>query len=730
MKKKMILLSTILLSLGAFAACSNHSNSNNTGVVENYYTIDTSKIKTEILIGSTLEIKPEIYNLGDPCEVNYELQVTLDGEDVTESVYNPQTKIFTPQMIGDYDFLFTVLGDDGKPYTTAKGATFTKKITISVVIMSFEPVDNDGVDVSISQNGVITFGDSYSANGTIAVDSGQYRVTGVSFTGSYSITYEIKNFKRAPDYGDPSLYFGWNRQLTENNDDSIKVSADGRMATWIWGEPNLGVNKEQGWTMNDLKWWDAPGSVGSLNGDHEITFERYVNDELKKAVYGIKFDDQPYTYLDIGSAYTDYLKSVWVESVNCSCSISVKSFQENLIDKTAPTISFDAGEFEHYVDDEINLRAFTTINDNSDYKSVLVPHITVFDQNNIEQYVDEKGKFIPYATGVYKVVATTHDLAYNSASCEGNIEVKEAPDSNVVSFNDTSNVALPNMGIMLYATAEEYDVTYTVKQGNNDVTDDTIFTWKSEDETISRTYFKADAGDYILTATANDASHSSRNMTIEVNSNKTNIYGRQVFGTNYANRMVVGKDSETLFVNASADEGQSAKIGKDIPMAHDWTIEFDVTDMKFVNQGKLFLTKATQNNTNDWVGWEDIALGGKPGNDLWGFEADIIGSGWNTYQWRSNWQNPTTEFMPDPTNPTIGCGRGAGAYSQYGTGTHTYKIQCITDTDGNVTYNYYIDNQIEVVHHTADAHDWANGMDSYQLSAQYFNGLVHNVTIK
>ncbi len=337
--------------------------------------------------------------------------------------------------------------------------------------------------------------------------------------------------------------------------------------------------------------------------------------------------------------------------------------------------------------------------------------------------------FKPTEIGTY-IVTFTQVRGDESPCSEDNIGVAEVVVEHLIEFYGTSEVALPNMGIMLYANAHDENFAYSITKDDVDVTASTIFTWTSADSSVSRTYFKADAGDYVLTVTADDEDSTTRSMNITVADDKTNIYGRDVNGTNYANRIVMGKDSETLFINAVANEEQSAKLGKNIPMTHDWTIEFDITDMKYVAQGQFDITKATENASDGWMGWEDIALGGKPGNDLWGFEADIIGSGWNTYQWRSNWQNTTTEFMPDPTDHSIGCGRGAGAYSQYGTGTHTYKIQCVTDTDGNVTYNYYIDNQIEAVHHTADAHDWGNGMDFYQLSARNFNGLVHNFSIK
>lgn len=72
--------------------------------------------------------------------------------------------------------------------------------------------------------------------------------------------------------------------------------------------------------------------------------------------------------------------------------------------------------------------------------------------------------------------------------------------------------------------------------------------------------------------------------------------------------------------------------------------------------------------------------------------------------------------MPDPNDHTKGCGREASSYDQYGVGTHHYKITCSMDNNGKVTYTYYIDNEIEVIHHTSEEHDNANGVDFIQFS--------------
>lgn len=141
------------------------------------------------------------------------------------------------------------------------------------------------------------------------------------------------------------------------------------------------------------------------------------------------------------------------------------------------------------------------------------------------------------------------------------------------------------------------------------------------------------------------------------------------------------------------------------------------------------MTKNTLKEDGTGIGWEDLTVGGKPNNDLWGYESSVVGTGWVTYQWRSNWQDKTTEFMPDPLDPTKGCGRPASEYAQYGTGTHSYKIHAVLEEDGSVTYNYFIDGQPEVVHHTADAHDGGAGLDFFQFSGEHFNGIVTDLRV-
>lgn len=738
MKKKLsfVLLSS-LLSLGVFSlpACNNKSKP-----VADYYQIDTSSVMTEMLVDFEMKIDPKFTNLGEPVDVNYSIQITLNDNDVTETTYNKETKMFHPTIVGEYRVLITVLNASGGVLNDENGNPFSKTIIINVVRQSFEAIDSEGPDVTVNDDGVLTFGEYYSTNQGHKADSGQYRVTGISFTGSYSITYKIENAVADPKAGDPALYFGWIKDWQTSNDDSMKVGIGGNLSAWIWGTngdlADLSSNRSHGWSKGG--WWDAPGSMGSLTGTaHYLTFERYVNKDLKKAVYGMQFDNEPFTYLDVGDAYSDLLKTVWVESINISCSISVTEFK-TIDDVASPTLNLNLRGREFEVGDSVNLKTIATVEDDSPYASLFIPTFRVFDKDNKELAVDN-GVFIPMVGGQYKVVGEVKDLKNNTSSAEGTLTVAEVdPTKTAINLENVSPVAIPNSGIILYPRAikqgaevgiSSYRVTNSSGQ---DVTSTTIKQYKSKDESVVRDYFIAPAGKYVLTAIAEDGTEKVKD--IDVNSANTVVYDFTYYdlGTlNYNNLFAVGIN-EVLYFNNTSSTGQCVKLGKETSARRltNWTIEFDVTDMSWAGQGKVIVTKNTFDSEGKMLGWEDLAIGGKP-NEFWGFECQLAGMSWVSYQWRSNWEAPiTTEFMPDPDDHTKGCGRAASAYLQYLNGTHNFKMTCVMDEETKIcTYKYYIDDKIEAIHVAPAKHNDGNLMNFYQLSAERFNGLVSNFKV-
>ncbi len=740
MNKKSILVSLALLftTTSLLVGC----DKNNSSGVENYYVINTSDIRSEMLVNHEMILEPSFTNLGEHASPKYQVEIKLDNEDVTSNVYNETTRTFAPKKVGSYKVTFTILDTNGEVYKTKDGSSFSKTVIIDVVVQSFVAINSDGKDVSISEDGEITFGSSYSKGGANKVDSGQYKVTGVTFEGSYSITYDLKNVKYDSVYSDPALYFGWVKDLNENNDDSIKLSSrNGTIATWVWGTngdaADLSINKNHGWFKN--VWWNAPGSVTNGNyieGDHSITFERFVNEEKNTAIYGIVFDGVPFTYLNVGDAYTDLLRNVWVESVNTACTIAVKEYKQ-IDDNLAPTISLDYDR-DYYVGDTINLNSGVKVDDNSIYKSILTPTYKVYDSKG-EEVATEGSSFTPLEEGTYKIEASVNDLKMNEAKEETIIVVKEVDnDKTIIDVSDTSSIAMPNSGIVLYYSArkDNQDVELSsikAYKDNIEVTGTTIFEYNSESNSAMKyKYFKAPIGNYTLEFTSSDGVVKTKD--ISVSKSNTVVYDFEYFDTNtlvYEDKFIVGKNT-IIYLNNN-NSGQTVKLAPKISKIYNWTISFDITDLSYSAQGKLFITKSTLNVEGNFIAWEDLAVGGsvKDGNqDLWGYEASVHGTGWVTYQWRSNWQEKTDEFMPDPSDPSKGCGRGADEYSQYAIGTHSYKISCEMDDNGKVTYLYYIDNELEVVHHTSSSHDYANGLDFIQFSSDNMNGIVSNICVQ
>lgn len=734
---KKIIIGLALTCLFPLASCGETSS-----IVESYYVIDTSNIRSEMLVNTTIVLNPKFTDLGESVTPQYDVKISLDNNDVTEQTYNKQTKKFAPTQVGSYSVKFVVLNDEGDIYQTSEGTVFEKTINIDVVVQSFAPRDSAGNDVSVSNDGVITFGESYSTSGTKKT-SNQYKVTGVTFSGSYSITYELSNIKNDPTYPDSSLYFGWVKDWKENNDDSIKLSTmNGSMAAWIWGKDgdlaDLSVNKNQGWSKGG--WYDAPGSVSSgsqVTGNHEITFERYLNNEKDSCIFGIKYDNSPFTYLNVGNAYSDLLTNVWVESNNTSGSIKVKEYKE-ISDKAAPTLNLEYAN-DYYVGDSINLKNGAKITDDSAYASILVPSFKVYDEKNNECEV-KNGIFTPDAVGKYKIVASVNDLAMNEASQETFIDIKKANENETnIDVSKTSAVSMDESGIILYATAKKNNQDIKIKsikaydENKKDVTSTTIFKYTSKDGSLSYDYFKATEGNYNIVFEAEDG--TTKNKEINVSNKNTSVYGFTYYDLStliYRNKFIVG-DGTIIYLDNTKDDKQTVKLGMSFKCKYNWTFEYDVTDIKYTAQGKFFITKNTINQEGTSVGWEDLAIGGNVkangDPDLWGYECNVLGTGWTSYQWRSVWQNPTTEFMPDPNDHTKGCGREASSYDQYGVGTHHYKITCSMDNNGKVTYTYYIDNEIEVIHHTSEEHDNANGVDFIQFSGEHFNGIVSNIKI-
>ena len=175
--KTIITMSLLLAASLLMPACNNGNN----GGVENYYVINVNSIRTEMLVNDTVVLEPTFTNLGEAATPNYAISIKLNNEDVTAKYYNAQTREFHPTETGTYSVTFTVLDENGEVYTTKDGSSFSQVVMIDVVTQSFAPRNSAGPDVSVSSEGVITFGESYSAGSSDKITSNQYKVTGVTF---------------------------------------------------------------------------------------------------------------------------------------------------------------------------------------------------------------------------------------------------------------------------------------------------------------------------------------------------------------------------------------------------------------------------------------------------------------------------------------------------------------------------------------------------------------------
>lgn len=731
--------------------------------VSDYYTFDVSSISTVMLKGETQTLNPGVKNLGENVEnPRYGVEITESGTDVTADVYDAATKLFSPSGVGTYSVKFTAHNDKGEVATDEEGQAFTKTVEIEVSILSFAAKDADGKDVTVDESdpdaAKITFGTSY-AEGADAQDSGQYKITGLTFDGNFAITYKIAYGKFNEANVDPALYFGFDRNDTDNHDDCIKLSTgSGHFATWIYDSTNsladLSGNIENSWNFN--VWYNTNGSVSGdsqiANSTHRLTIERFIDGEDTRAIYVISWDYTPFAYLNVYGNYTRQLNGLWVESVSTNCTISIEEHTAIGQDTAAPVVTASAAD-TYYAGTALYAGSLFTFTDNvgeitgrEGYETVMTPKYTVVNKTGV--VVPLTGGSFTLAEGQeYTVTCTVTDFSGNEGSASVKI-VPEVRDSNlpVVSLERTASVTVPSIGTKIYVDAtDETDgdisngdnVEIKVYSGSNvDVTADAYYLYETGGEK-HHVFIPSAAGTYRIVCSVKNSKNYSTSVTKEItvvsDYEGTEVYGWKAYDMGLGGDEIILADGKLVFTRGSLENSAKIALASVTDSFYkNWTLSFNVTDLQYTvtdtKTGKLNLTLLSMAGREDGK-WEDIALGGKSGNDLWGYETCLFGCNWMSYQWRTVWQNPTEEFMPVVGDYTVGCGRDAGEYAKYGTGTHNYKIVCSTDTDGKVTYTYYIDNEIEAIHHLGDTHDNINTMNFLQFQSQYMKGTVSDISV-
>lgn len=313
----------------------------------------------------------------------------------------------------------------------------------------------------------------------------------------------------------------------------------------------------------------------------------------------------------------------------------------------------------------------------------------------------------------------------------------------------TTNVARTGVGNILYYSVNDAEVDKTgesvvqILYGNEvtsavDVTNTVLTTFTSktttEENHLSYKVFRPDlAGNYWMKVSYTNAEERTAEKThqITVTDNTEWVYGMKLdMGNGNPNKMIVGKN--TLILDGIAAGDKSSKyIIDNLNVSANWTLSFKITDLKFTQQGKFFATLGVKPNseTGNWI-WDDITVGGNVNDDLWGYETSLYGTGWQTYQWRGVWQNPTDEFCPldDLGNPIPF--REGSEYAQYATGTHEYKIECRTNSETNeVVYLYYIDGRPEARHVLAAEHLNFTTIGCVVLWGENMNGIISDISI-
>lgn len=392
-------------------------NDGEVGGFSDYYTFDTSAIASELLYGSEMKIDPVVKNLGVVVDANYNVTVTHDGKDVTSSVYDKETKTFAPaeqsDAIGTYTFNLTIVDDEGKNVLDENGKPFSTGFNVDYCIMNFVPKANAGAGVTVNNDDplspVISFDDTY-ATGTNLKDSGQYRVTGVTFADDYEIVYRVKA-NAISDHEETRFFFGVDRTDENKRDDNIALNInDGRLSSWFFQDNGQASGAD--WTGTG--WVHTTKSVEKdlLDGTtHLIGFTRIVS-STGNAYYVITWDGDYFTTLNVKGNYTDTVGGVWVESINVEGSIEVASYRNLAKDTSAPAVvlNYDdvgAGSEINLIDGIIVMDEIYNVTSNIAW-SVIDPEG--------EAVAVKDGKVGIEKGGIYTVGVTVTDLKGNSTS--------------------------------------------------------------------------------------------------------------------------------------------------------------------------------------------------------------------------------------------------------------------------------------------------------------------------
>lgn len=441
--------------------------------VEDYYEFDVSSIRTEMMIGSTLTVSPVLRNLGEVVtDAHYSVKVTLDSADVTNTVYNTATKLFTPTETGTHTFTFTVQNSSGED-VVQNGEKFTKTIEIAVVGMTFvqrdvgTAIDDIVIDDSDPTNATITFGDTYLTKDST---SGQFGISGINFEGNYKLVYTLDIKGSNAEYSDikgPCVLFGVDRE--DGRDDNIYLKMDnGQIGTWFWTD-NGPVPGGDEWTGSG--WMTCKNKVpgAPIIGKHTIGFTRIIGLEEKDppAYYVIEVDGQYIATLNIGLNYSEILKAVWIESFGVAATLGIESYTTLPRQAAAPVIT---AEYKPMLAGEaFDLMSGVTFTESWGCPAVAKVSFEVTDPNGAPCTVADN-KFTPQIKGDYTVKITVADLLGVASTITAT-----ATTSASFNFGDFEEEQKINQEItvspnfLLAGDAEKASLTLSLLKGNTPV---------------------------------------------------------------------------------------------------------------------------------------------------------------------------------------------------------------------------------------------------------------------
>lgn len=475
MKKYLKKICALFMGIYTFLTC--FTSCENATVYEDYYTFGLNSVMNEMLVNTSQKIDPVVRNLGDVVEnPNYLLEVkSSDGTDVTNTMYEEESKLFTPTIVDEYTISLTALNEEGEVIRNGKGNSFTKSVNINVLNLDIEPVTTmDEVGVSIDHNDLsITFDEMLET--PREVDVKQYKLTGVSFTNDFKLSFDVSNLGYDSTQGAPKIFVGFKRDTTDQEDDSFGYDPKNKtFSSWMKNVP-----ASEGWRTIGNGWQESVNRATRSDGTHRVSVTRIIDQAEEKAYWTVEYDDIAIGVIDAGKEYTEKVVTVFFTTYLASGTIRNFSFEQMPEDVKAPVLEKGKVNFGKTV----NLKECINVTDDSVHRDFCKINYTIKNAKG-ETIVPVGSNFTAEKQGDYTVSATAIDLLGNEGKIE-DVVVHCGPMANLsslpvqfvknipspISFlveNDYGNVAKGQVAVKVFKDGKEVNgsVSGTFLQNN------------------------------------------------------------------------------------------------------------------------------------------------------------------------------------------------------------------------------------------------------------------------